>query len=197
MTLGPVAHRLGPAGFVAHRACAPARFSPLRLCSIAAAVRNWEEYHVPVLRDETVAWLVTDPAGIYADCTLGGGGHSAAILEAIAPAGGRLICADRDADALRQAGARLRSHVDSGAATLVQTTFGRFPSALARLAPTLRAGGGADEDGDRSADGLLSGLLLDLGVSSHQIDDAGRGFSFRFDGPLDMRMDQVTGQIYV
>lgn len=143
---------------------------------------------MPVLRDETVRWLVSEPSGIYADCTLGGGGHSEAILRLIGPSGGRIVCADRDADALRQADRRLRPFVESGAATLLQTNFGSFPQALERLAPSLRG------DGRAETDGLLSGLLLDLGVSSHQIDDAQRGFSFRFDGPLDMRMDQSSGE---
>lgn len=142
---------------------------------------------MPVLRDETVRWLVSEPSGVYADCTLGGGGHSEAILRLIGPSGGRLVCADRDVEALRQAGRRLRPFVESGSATLLQTNFGSFPRALERLAPSLRG------DGRAETDGLLSGLLLDLGVSSHQIDDAARGFSFRFDGPLDMRMDQSGG----
>jgi 16S rRNA (cytosine1402-N4)-methyltransferase len=171
-TVSVGAHRAGPS---------------VRLCASSASL-NWEDYHVPVLRDETVRWLVSEPSGIYADCTLGGGGHSEAILRLIGPSGGRIVCADRDADALRQADRRLRPFVESGAATLLQTNFGSFPQALERLAPSLRG------DGRAETDGLLSGLLLDLGVSSHQIDDAQRGFSFRFDGPLDMRMDQSSGE---
>jgi len=163
------------------------RAGSICLCSGSTST-NWEEYHVPVLRDETVKWLVSDLDGIYADGTLGGGGHSEAILKMIAPSGGRLVCADRDSEALRQAGKRLAPFVESGAAVMLQTNFGRFPTALERLAPSLIGNEAA------GADGLLSGILLDLGVSSHQIDDAERGFSYRFDGPLDMRMDQSSGE---
>ena len=160
----------------------------IRLCATGSSAGSWEDYHVPVLRDETVKWLVGDVSGVYADCTLGGGGHSEAILKVISPAGGQLVCADRDIDAIRQAGKRLKPFLDSGAATLVQTNFGQFPSALERIASSVR------NDGGSGADGMLSGLLLDLGVSSHQIDDAERGFSFRFEGPLDMRMDRSSGE---
>ena len=164
----------------------------VRLCSPSSAAGpagGWEEYHVPVLRDELVRWLVTDPAGTYADLTLGGGGHSAALLDVLAPAGGRLVCADRDGDAIRQARRRLGTHVESGAATLLQTSFGRFPAALSRAGVGVGAGGAPGEGAQ------LSGVLLDLGVSSHQIDEASRGFSMRFEGPLDMRMDQASGEL--
>ena len=148
-----------------------------------AGVRMLTEssYHVPVLRDELVESLITDPAGTYCDGTLGGGGHSEALLQVLAPQGGRLIAVDRDTDALRAAGERLSEHTASGAATLIQSNFGSLSDALSSL-PCAVAGGG-----------WLDGLLLDIGVSSHQLDDAGRGFSFMRDGPLDMRMDQGSG----
>jgi 16S rRNA (cytosine1402-N4)-methyltransferase len=137
-----------------------------------------DEYHVPVMLRETLDWLVTDQAGIYVDGTLGGGGHTSAILEAIAPAGGVVIGVDRDEEALAQTCGRLRAHVDAGRLHPLHTSFRYLPEALARLQlPALAAHGG------------LSGLLLDLGVSSHQIDADYRGFSFRHDSPLDMRMD--------
>jgi len=138
-------------------------------------------YHVPVLRDETVEWLITDPAGTYCDGTLGGGGHSLALLKVLEKGGGHLIGTDRDTDALCSAGSRLATYISTGHATLIRSNFGALPEALGRFA-------GASSDGT----GWLDGLLLDLGVSSHQLDDAGRGFSFMRDGPLDMRMDQSS-----
>ena len=131
------------------------------------------DYHVPVLCAEAVDWLITDAAGTYVDGTLGGGGHSAALAAALAPEG-RLISVDRDPDALAAARVRLMPSIESGAATLIRSNFGALPDALATagfLAP-------------------LDGLLLDLGVSSHQLDEPERGFSYMRDGPLDMRMDQ-------
>jgi len=133
-------------------------------------------YHVPVLCEETRDWLITDPAGTYADGTLGGGGHSAALLEVLAPAGGHLIAVDRDPDALASAGARLAQHTEAGRCSLMRATFGSLGQAL-------RDGGAAAP---------LDGLLLDLGVSSFQLDEPGRGFSYMRDGPLDMRMDAAA-----
>ena len=127
-------------------------------------------YHVPVLCAEAVEWLITDPRGTYVDATLGGGGHTAALLEALAPHGGHIIGVDRDPNALAAAGERLAPHLGpGGAATLLRSNFGALADAL----PV----------------GQIDGLLLDLGVSSHQLDEPSRGFSFMRDGPLDMRMD--------
>jgi 16S rRNA (cytosine1402-N4)-methyltransferase len=138
-----------------------------------------DDYHVPVLLSETVEWLVTDRSGVYADGTLGGGGHTAALLELLAPAGGVVVGVDRDAEALATTSGRLRDHVASGALRPVHTSFRYMPRALAALdLPALAAPPAG-----------LTGLLLDLGVSSHQIDAGYRGFSFRHDGVLDMRMD--------
>ena len=141
-------------------------------------------YHVPVLAAEAVRWLITEPSGTYVDGTLGGGGHSAELLAVLAPAGGHLIGVDRDPDALCSAGQRLESHVAAGHATLVRSNFGALPDALRTVAAGTLASG--------STDGALHGLLLDLGVSSYQLDEAARGFSYMRDGPLDMRMDQGT-----
>lgn len=140
-----------------------------------------DSYHTPVMLRETLDWLVTDPAGVYADGTLGGGGHTSALLDMVAPAGGIVVGVDRDREALDQTCRRLRSHVDSGSLRPLHTSFRHLPSALARLElPALEAQQG------------LSGLMLDLGVSSHQIDADYRGFSFRHDGALDMRMDATS-----
>jgi len=124
-------------------------------------------YHAPVLLAETLDALVTDPQGTYVDATLGGGGHSAALLERLGP-DARVIGIDRDADALAEATARL------GGDARFSTRHGSF----------------ADLEALVSDDAPLDGVLFDLGVSSHQLDAAARGFSFRQDAPLDMRMDQ-------
>ena len=149
----------------------------------AAAPTDSSSYHVPVLCAEAVEWLISDPSGTYVDGTLGGGGHSAALLAALAPHGGHLIGVDRDPDALRTAGERLAPFVASGHASVVRSNFGALPETLR----TVRAGVFADG----YSDGQLHGILLDLGVSSHQLDEGSRGFSYIRDGPLDMRMDQT------
>jgi 16S rRNA (cytosine1402-N4)-methyltransferase len=122
-------------------------------------------YHVPVLLREAVEGLSIKPDGVYVDCTLGGGGHGRAILERLGPKG-RLIAFDQDADALRNLPADSRVQF--------------WPQNFRHLRRFLRL-----SDIDR-----VDGVLADLGVSSHQFDEGGRGFSIRFEGPLDMRMDQ-------
>jgi 16S rRNA (cytosine1402-N4)-methyltransferase len=150
------------------------------MCCAAPDPEPESEYHVPVMLNEVVSWMLTDLSGTYADGTLGGGGHSAALLEVLAPGGGQLIGLDRDPDALRVAGARLQGYTQSGHAKLVKSNFANMPDALRGAGLTPRPG----------ETGVLDGLLVDLGVSSHQIDEGARGFSFMRDGPLDMRMDQ-------
>ncbi len=126
--------------------------------------------HTPVLLDEVIEYLAPEPEGIYADLTTGLGGMSAAVAEKLAP-GGRLICRDRDRDSLEMARERLAPWADS--IVFDAGTISSFPEALARL-------------------GLpkVSGLIADLGVSLYQLKDPERGFSFREDGPLDMRMSR-------
>ena len=236
-------------------------------------------YHAPVLLRETIELLVTDPGGLYLDGTLGGGGHSAALLDALGPHG-RVIGVDRDPEALAAARARLADAEAAGRFLAVQGTFADLDRHLAVLAaqrhpilqapilqapilqapilqaPILQApslpapasrpdvplasgGAAADPDdlparpdapardaasarfpnpspSDPGAEegalsvagpdaaapaggasvprGVLHGVLLDLGISSHQIDEAARGFAFAADGPLDMRMDPTTGE---
>ncbi len=128
-------------------------------------------YHAPVLCHAVISGLVTRPAGLYVDATLGGGGHSAALLDALAPEG-RVVGIDRDADALAEAEARLAEATAAGRFRALRGSFADLESLL-----------------DGAGIGLIDGLLLDLGVSSHQIDAPERGFSFRADAPLDMRMD--------
>ena len=130
--------------------------------------------HTPVLPDEVLAGLAVRADGRYCDATFGRGGHAAAILAALGP-GGRLIAIDRDPDAIRAG--RLR-FAGEPRLTLVKGSFGR-------LEELVRAAG---------MEGGLDGVLMDLGVSSPQLDEARRGFSFMQDGPLDMRMDNEAGQ---
>lgn len=126
--------------------------------------------HVPVLAQEAVTALAIRPDGVYVDGTFGRGGHSRLILQQLGP-GGRLIALDRDPAAVR-AGAELKD----ARLTLVRRAFSQLGAVL-------------DELGVATVDGIL----LDIGVSSPQLDDAARGFSFRFDAPLDMRMDPDSG----
>ena len=130
------------------------------------------EYHKPVLLKESVDALVSSPDGIYADATFGGGGHSREILSRLSEKG-RLIAFDRDEDALKGA-------FDDPRFKLIHNNF-RFIHNYSLL---------ETESG-------FDGVLADLGVSSHQFDTAERGFSFRYDAPLDMRMNtqaQLTAQ---
>ncbi|WP_294912735.1 16S rRNA (cytosine(1402)-N(4))-methyltransferase RsmH [Prevotella sp.] len=127
-------------------------------------------YHVPVLLDESVSGLDIKPGGIYVDVTFGGGGHSREILRRL-PGGAHLYSFDQDADAERNIGAPDKKF------TFVRSNF-RYLKNWMRYY-------GVDH---------IDGLLADLGVSSHHFDDAERGFSFRFDAPLDMRMNKRAGQ---
>ena len=139
-------------------------------------------YHVPVMAVEVVAGLLVDDDGLYIDATAGGGGHSEVILQALGSSGNLLAC-DRDSAAMNEAGRRLAPH--RGRVTFLQCAF----SSLARsAAPLLRQFAKAQPSWSAA-----SGVLFDLGVSSHQIDESKRGFSYHRDGPLDMRMDRSAG----
>jgi len=124
--------------------------------------------------DETLALLAPRAGGVYCDATLGGGGHAERILRATAP-DGRLIGIDRDPAALAAAGARLAGFGER--VTLVHGAFGEAREILGRLGVI-----------------PVDGFVLDLGVSSPQLDRGERGFSFRAPGPLDMRMDPTAGE---
>ncbi len=129
--------------------------------------------HVPVMLHSLLAALRVRPGGTYLDCTFGRGGHTAAILDALDDAG-QVLALDRDPGALM---ARPDLLGDSRL-TLVHARFGAVGEMLAA----------------RGLKGRLDGVVMDLGVSSPQLDDAARGFSFRQDGPLDMRMDPTRGE---
>ncbi len=130
--------------------------------------------HVSVLLNEALEGLAIKPDGLYVDGTFGRGGHSRALLSGLAP-GGRLIAFDKDPEAIRT-GNELAA-ID-GRFVVVQRSF-------ADMAQELK---------DRGLHGKVDGILLDLGVSSPQLDDPERGFSFMNDGPLDMRMNPGMGQ---
>ena len=127
--------------------------------------------HVTVMLQEAVDALAIKPEGIYVDGTFGRGGHSRLILSRLGP-NGRLLAIDRDPLAIAEA------------QTIEDPRFEMIPGAFSGLATYLR---------ERELVGKIDGLLLDLGVSSPQLDDAERGFSFQKDGPLDMRMDPTSG----
>ena len=126
--------------------------------------------HKSVLLDETIESLNIKPNGIYVDGTLGGGGHSYEIATRLTD-GGRLIGIDQDEDAIRAAKERLSEFADR--VTIVRDNYCNMPKVL-------------DELGISKVDGIL----LDIGVSSYQLDEAERGFTYKQDAPLDMRMDQ-------
>ena len=130
--------------------------------------------HLPVLLEEVLTWLAPKPAGLYCDATLGLGGHARWVLERSAP-DGRLVGIDRDPAALEAARATLQPFGDR--VTLVHARFSQAREVLERLGMV-----------------PVDGFLIDLGVSSPQLDRPERGFSFRNDGPLDMRMDPTTGE---
>lgn len=125
------------------------------------------EYHLPVLPRETIEALAVKPDGVYVDGTAGGGGHSLLIAERLTT--GRLIALDQDPDAIKQATERLAGKN----ATVIRENFRRMDKALDAC--------GVDK---------VDGVLLDIGVSSHQLDEPSRGFSYHCDAPLDMRMSQ-------
>ena len=131
-----------------------------------------EPTHVPVLLDEVHALVQSERGGVFVDCTVGLGGHARMVLEHGA---GRLIAIDRDHDALALAGAALEGFGDR--ATLVHADYREIGAVL-------------DAQGVQE----VAGVVADLGVSSLQLDREGRGFSFRRDEPLDMRMDRTQGE---
>ena len=131
--------------------------------------------HKPVLVDEVLAALAVRPAGHYVDATYGRGGHSARILAQLGPQG-RLVAIDRDREAIAAGRARFASE---GRVTFVHGAFGELAALLRAALPQYS---------------VYDGILIDCGVSSPQLDNAARGFSFQKDGPLDMRMDSQHGE---
>ncbi len=136
---------------------------------MTAPANAWQ--HTTVMLTEAVAALVTHPDGIYVDGTFGRGGHARAVLAQLSPAG-RLVAFDKDPEALAEAAA-----IADARFVICHASFGEMREQLRVLGIT-----------------RVDGVLLDLGVSSPQIDNPERGFSFRFDAPLDMRMDTTRGE---
>jgi 16S rRNA (cytosine1402-N4)-methyltransferase len=125
------------------------------------------DYHNPVLLKECLDFLIVNKNGLYIDGTLGGGGHTAAILGEL-ESGGRLISFDKDPDAIEHCQKRFSTQIENGVLQLRNASFDEACSI-------------------RENDGKVSGLLLDLGVSSYQLDGSNRGISYRYDSELDMR----------
>ena len=146
------------------------------------------EYHTPVLLDESVTALLGDnPDGVYADATYGGGGHTREILSRLTDAG-RVLAFDRDSDAIA-------GSMDDRRLTLIHNNFRFIHNYVTELQKTGYISG-FSRHGAEAISGVeegIDGILADLGVSSHQFDTAERGFSFRFDAPLDMRMNTKSG----
>ena len=128
--------------------------------------------HTPVLLNPSLEFLITDPSGIYIDATLGGGGHSMAILDQLND-DGKLFGVDQDAEARAAAGEAIGKDERF---TMIDGNFGFLKTII-----------------PPNVHGNISGVLFDLGVSTHQIKEAERGFSFQKDGPLDMRMSELSG----
>ena len=127
--------------------------------------------HIPVLLEEVISGLDIKPGGIYIDCTMGGGGHSSEILKRLDKQG-RLIGFDKDDDAVATCREKFKAFDN---VEVIKSDFKNAPTILK----------------DKGLDGKIDGILIDLGVSSYQIDSAERGFSFLHNGRLDMRMDQT------
>ncbi|MBP5191984.1 MAG: 16S rRNA (cytosine(1402)-N(4))-methyltransferase RsmH [Eubacterium sp.] len=126
--------------------------------------------HIPIMLNQVLDGLQIKPEGVYVDGTLGGAGHSYEIVKKLS-GGGRLVGIDQDGDAIYSAGARLQKYKDR--VDIVKSNYVNMPAVLDNL--------GIEK---------VDGILLDLGVSSYQFDNAERGFSYRYDAPLDMRMDR-------
>ena len=145
--------------------------------------------HQPVLLEEVLKYLSPKPGGMYIDGTVGGGGHTEAILARSAP-DGKVLGIDTDAQALERVGKRLASMVNNGRLTLVQGNFAELARIVQNEADFVSSIDGGHDEGGRDQSRPYNGILLDLGFSSYQMDDPQRGFSFSADGPLDMRLDQ-------
>ena len=132
-------------------------------------------YHAPVLLKAVTEGIITESGGVYVDATLGGGGHTAALLDATSSRG-RVIGIDQDVEAIEAARSRLAADIERGRLKTVHGNFEHLERLLAEIDET-----------------QVDGLVLDLGVSSHQLDTASRGFSYLAEGELDMRMDTRAG----
>jgi 16S rRNA (cytosine1402-N4)-methyltransferase len=150
----------------------------LKACADALIESNIHSgYHVPVMLKTTIDLLDCKPGSLMVDCTLGGGGHSAEMLSR----GARVIAIDQDDDAIREAGRRLNDSFKENKLEIVKSNFRNIEDVVNQSSLAM----GSPPDG----------ILLDLGISSHQIDQPERGFSFQLDGPIDMRMDYSSNVV--
>lgn len=147
-----------------------------RIVSVERLQMAQDSYHVPVLEKEIVELFASQPAGVIVDATLGGGGHSSSILRSAPQL--KILGIDRDPEARAEASKRLAEFGDRF--HIVDATFGDIESVIEDAATFI-------------GELPVVGILMDLGVSSHQLDESSRGFSFRADAPLDMRMDPTKG----
>ncbi len=150
--------------------------APLSVSSVDRLQMARDAFHVPVLESEVLSYFVTVGDGVVVDATLGGGGHAEALLRAIP--GVRLLGIDRDPEAREASRRRLEPY--GSRVRVIDATFADLRDVREREADFIGAA-------------PVRGILMDLGVSSHQLDDGRRGFSLRVDAPLDMRMDPSTG----
>jgi 16S rRNA (cytosine1402-N4)-methyltransferase len=146
------------------------------------------EYHLPVMLEECLDHLRIKPGGVYLDCTLGGGGHSKAILDR----GGYVIGLDQDSDAIARASIVCKDYIREGKMEIFQTNFRNSADTVLSRSKLLQTAAANRDSSSGSGSGSIGadGVLMDLGISSHQIDEASRGFAFGSEGPLDMRMEQ-------
>ncbi len=164
------------------------------------------EYHTPVLLNQSVSALFGPADGVYADATFGGGGHSAEILARLSPQG-RLIAFDRDPDALKNCPGTILSDprftlvrdnfrfIDNYTEWYLRKTSGAAGKGACGRRTAGKIGGSGNGNEATWNELGINGIIADLGVSSHQFDTPERGFSFRFDAPLDMRMDPENQKI--
>lgn len=144
--------------------------------------KDYDFNHVSVLYEESLELLAIKPDGCYVDCTLGGGGHSCGILQELSGEGS-LIAFDKDSDAVRHASEKLSQIKTNAQWKIISADFSELSDELSKIGIT-----------------RVNGILADLGVSSWQLDQADRGFSYAQDGPLDMRMNQnsrLTAEILI
>jgi 16S rRNA (cytosine1402-N4)-methyltransferase len=160
------------------------RYNPVfgrlqRHCVCFSSVAQTVVYHVPVMLNECLDYLNVEKDKIYVDCTLGGGGHTGEILKR----GGKVIGIDQDPDAVSAVSNTLKSFIEEGRLEIIQSNF-RFLKTALSVSKLL-----SDERKQRKR---VDGILLDLGISSYQINEPSRGFSYSASGPLDMRMNKGT-----
>ncbi len=164
------------------------------LAKVLASGKTPAGTHRPIMVAEILAALAPQPGDLAVDCTLGYGGHTQEILKAIAP-GGKLLGLDQDPIELPKTEARLRTlGFDETVFTAHRSNFAGLPQVLASV--TAVGGRRVGDDGSQSQNAVIGAdlILADLGISSMQIDDPGRGFSVKHAGPLDMRMNPQRGQ---